>query len=126
MLALRFAHRFEDARLGDAAEIVVDGRTPAGRRHVEIDGPGELIAMRERVRPPVPGLLDDVDRERGAVGEQRRLAVAVERRQRVPEIGRASRATACPIGRAAPSIALADGGVVQARRLGAEARTASP
>ena len=42
LLALGFAHRFEDARLRNPAEIVVDGRTPAGRRHVEVDGPGQL------------------------------------------------------------------------------------
>ena len=58
--------------------------------------------MRRRVRPPVPGFFDDVHGKRGAVGEQRRLAVAVERRQGVPEVGLASRVTARPIGRAAP------------------------
>ena len=42
LLALGFAHRLEDASLGHPAEIVVDGRTPAGRRHVEIDGPRQL------------------------------------------------------------------------------------
>ena len=39
LLALGFAHRLEDAYLRHSAEIVVGGRTPAGRRHVEVDGP---------------------------------------------------------------------------------------
>ena len=84
LLALGLAHGFEDARLRNPAEIVIDGRRPAGGGQVEIDGPGELVAMRESVRTPVPRLLHDIDGERGAVGQQRRLAVAVERRQRVP------------------------------------------
>ena len=121
LLALGFAHRLEDASLRHPAEIVVDGRPPAGRRHVEIDGPGQQIAMRQRARPPVPGFLDDVDGERGAVREQRRLAVAVERRQSVPQIGRRFGQLPAPLG--VPRLdRLGRRGVRQARRLGAEAR----
>ena len=86
LFALGLAHGFEDASLWNPAEIVVGGGPPAGRGHVEVDGPGELVAMGERARTTVPRLLHDIDGERGAVREERRLAVAVECRQRIPKI----------------------------------------
>jgi hypothetical protein len=86
-LALGLAHGFEDARLRNPSEIIVDARRPARGDHVEIDGLGELVPMHEGVRTPVPWLLHDIDGERRAMGEQRGLAVAVELRQRAPKFG---------------------------------------
>jgi hypothetical protein len=51
-----------------------------GGRHVEVHGAGKPVGMSEATRVAVPLLLHGVDAERGA------MAVAVERRQRVPEI----------------------------------------
>ena len=83
--ALGLPHRLQHARLRDPAEIVVDGRRPAGRRHVEIDRTGQNVGMSEATRIAVPRLMHGIQAERGAMCEQRRLAVAIERRQRVPE-----------------------------------------
>ena len=47
LLALRFAHGLDNADLRNPAQIVLDGRPPAGGGHVEIDGAGELVAMCE-------------------------------------------------------------------------------
>ena len=46
-LALGLTNRFEDPALGDAAEIVVDRRSPANLRHVEIDRPRQAIRLIE-------------------------------------------------------------------------------
>ena len=44
-LAGAFLHRLEDAALRHPAEIVLDGRPPAGLHHVEIDGLGQAIGL---------------------------------------------------------------------------------
>jgi hypothetical protein len=46
-LALGLTNRFEDPTLGDTAEIVVDRRSPANLRHVEIDRPRQAIGLIE-------------------------------------------------------------------------------
>ncbi|WP_287461298.1 hypothetical protein, partial [Sphingomonas sp.] len=86
VLAAGLAHGLDDPGLGDAAEIVVDGRFPAGRDHVEAERRGERIGMGERARPPVPRLDHGVQRERRAVREQRLAARFVEAEQEVPEL----------------------------------------
>ena len=55
-VALGFTERFQDAALGDPAEIVVDRRPPADRRHVEGDGLGDPIGMGDRLRAAIVGL----------------------------------------------------------------------
>src|SRR3546814_9621600 len=47
LLALRLPHRFEDAGLGDAAEIIVDRRPPSGFHYVEPDGLRETVGLDE-------------------------------------------------------------------------------
>ena len=86
VLAAGFAHRLNDAGLGDAAEIVVDGGRPAGLDHVEAERGGERVGMGERARPPVPGLDYGVERERDTVREQRLAARFVETEQELPEL----------------------------------------
>src|SRR5712672_848821 len=46
-LALRLTNRFENPRLGDAAEVVVDRRSPANLRHVEIDRTRQAVRLVE-------------------------------------------------------------------------------
>ena len=77
--------------------------------------------MRESVRTPVPRLLHDIDGKGGAVSEQRCLAVAVERRQRVPQSCRRFRQLLDPL-RVPRVDRLGGGGLRQTRRLSAEAR----
>ena len=55
LLALRLAHRFEDAGLGDAAEIVVDRRPPAGFHHVEPDRLREPVGLDEAALDAMDG-----------------------------------------------------------------------
>ena len=86
LLALRLPHRFEDARLRNPAEVIVDGRGPAGRRHVEVHRARQRVGVSEAPRAAAPRLMHGVDAQRSAMREQRRLAVAIERHQRVPEI----------------------------------------
>ena len=43
----RLANRIEDAALGDAAEIAVDGRSPASLDHVEADSTRQHIGLVE-------------------------------------------------------------------------------
>src|SRR3546814_11999244 len=74
--ALGLAHGFEDACLGDAAEIVVDGRRPTGRGHVETDGSGNPSRMDDAARVAVPRLMDRVARTRRHVREQRYAATS--------------------------------------------------
>ena len=72
MLALCLAHRFENARLGDPAEIVVDGRLPAHCCHVESDGASKNVGVVEpsadamrgdaALIVAVGGLIERVDR----------------------------------------------------------------
>src|SRR5574337_178168 len=52
-LALRLAHRLEDAALRDAAEIMVHCGPPAGLDPVEPHGAGEPIGMSETMLEPV-------------------------------------------------------------------------
>jgi hypothetical protein len=47
LLALGLVHGFENAGLGDATEIVVDGRLPTGCHHVESDGTSQDIGLAE-------------------------------------------------------------------------------
>ncbi len=54
LLALRVPHRLEDARLRNAAEVIVDGRGPAGRRHVEVHRAGQRIGVSEAPRAAAP------------------------------------------------------------------------
>src|ERR1700716_3348568 len=49
LLALGLVHGFENAGLGDATEIVVDGRLPTGYHHVESDGTSQDIGFAEPV-----------------------------------------------------------------------------
>lgn len=52
-LALRFPHGFQNTRLGDPAEIVVDGRSPASLHNVEPDrGRASTSTWSRRVRTP--------------------------------------------------------------------------
>jgi hypothetical protein len=44
-LAFRISNSFENARLGDPAEIVVDGWSPPGLDHVEPDGARQDIGL---------------------------------------------------------------------------------
>src|SRR5882724_12270763 len=93
-LALRLANRFEDPRLGDAAEVVVDRRPPANLRHVEIDRPRQPIRLIEATLQAMGGhagsamaidlLEQHIDAKGSAVGEQRQPAGVVERGKPVP------------------------------------------
>ena len=47
LFARALAHGFEDARLGDAAEIVVDRWRPADLHHVEPDRAGQPVGLSE-------------------------------------------------------------------------------
>jgi hypothetical protein len=79
-----------DRLLGDgddhAAEIVVDRRRPAGRCHVEPYGTRQRVGVCQSPWVAAPRLMHGIDAERCAVGEQGCPAVAIERRQRVPQI----------------------------------------
>ncbi len=120
-LALRLPHRFEDARLRDSAEIVVDGRGPAGCPHVEVHRAGQRVGVSEAPRAAAPRLMHGVDAQRSAMREQRRLAVAVERHQRVPEIILGLGQLLRPLLMARLD-RLGRGGVGESRRLGDEGR----
>ena len=84
--ALGFPHRFEDARLRHPAEIILDRRRPAGRRHVEVHRAGQRIGMVDAPRTAVPRFVRGVDAERGAMRQQRGATVGIEPHQRVPQI----------------------------------------
>ena len=100
--ALGLAHRFEDARLGHPAEIVVDRRRPTRRRHVETDRASELVRHgRCAAVIAVPGLLHGVDDERGAMGEQRHAASPSNASSASHRAPRRPRAAAWPSSRAA-------------------------
>lgn len=72
-LTFCFPHRLEDARLGDPAEIVVDGRSPASLHHVERDLARQYISLVETRADTLSGdtaltvavgrLIDSVDRK---------------------------------------------------------------
>jgi hypothetical protein len=95
-LALGLPHGIQNTRLGNPAEIVVDGRSPAGLHHVEPDRARQHIGLVETRANAMGGdatlivaigwLMDGVDRKRRTVGEQRRLCTTIESRQRIPEI----------------------------------------
>src|SRR3546814_10958413 len=81
-LANPFAHGFEDARFGHAAEIVIDGRRPADFNHVEPDCAGKPISLTEAA-------FEAVLRDAGA-------AIAVGLLEQRMAVGRASgRARVC-------------------------------
>lgn len=94
-LAGAFANGFEDARLGDTAEIVADGRPPARRHHVEAGLASEPVCLRQshveamaadartgmRVRP----LEERVDAVAHAQGEQVHARAVIEMGEPVPE-----------------------------------------
>ncbi len=119
VLALGLPHRLQDARLGDSAEIGVDRRRPARRRHVEVHGLRQHVGMRQRLRPPVVGLVHAVDAQPDAVREQRLLARDVQPGQRRPEVlgvlGHRRQPELVPVGQRPGHC-----GVVQARRLRVE------
>ena len=96
-VALRLSYGLEDARLWDSPEIIVDGRTPSGRRHIEVDGAREPIGMSNAARAAIPRLVYRIDAERGAMGQQCRLAVAIERRQHLPKLTLVLRQLLCPL-----------------------------
>jgi hypothetical protein len=104
--------------LGD---IVVDGRRPAGCRHVEIDRTGEDVGVRQAPGIAVPRLMHGIDGERGAMREQCRLAVSIERHQCLPEIAVVLGQLLCPLLMAGLD-RLGRGAVSEPRRLSAEAR----
>src|SRR6202166_1455380 len=96
-LPLRLTHRLEDARLRTPAEIVIDGRGPAARRHVEVHRSGQGVGMSEASRAAVPRLMHGVDGERSAMRKQRGLAVAIEPRRCLPEIAFVLGQLLCPL-----------------------------
>ena len=94
-LALGFAHGFKNARLGHSAQIGVDRRLPARRHHVEAGRAGQHVRVDQtlaqamsrdaRAAVAVSLLVEGVDPERGAVGEQSRLVFTSEPDQRLPQ-----------------------------------------
>ena len=106
LLALRLAHRLEDAGLGDAAEIVVDRRPPAGLDHVEPDRAREAIGLDEtalhavnrdaRAAIAVALLVERIDPEGDAMRQQRGAAGVVEGGEPVPESGLVLRQVGLP------------------------------
>ena len=54
-LALGLTNRFEDPVFGDTAEIVVDRRSPANLRHVEIDRPRQAVCLIEATLEALSG-----------------------------------------------------------------------
>jgi len=84
-LAFGFAHGFQNAGLGNTTQVIVDGRSLAGGRHVEVHGARDCVGVSEAPRASVPRLMDGVDTERGTMREERRLAVAVESHQSLPQ-----------------------------------------
>src|SRR3546814_1615216 len=69
-ITLAVANSLQNARLGHAAEVGFDRRGPACGDHVEIDDLRQRVSMFHPVAL-VPGLVDGVDAEADAVGEQR-------------------------------------------------------
>jgi hypothetical protein len=49
------ANRIEDAALGDAAEVIVHCRTPAGFHHIQTNRTGEAISLVEAALQPMGG-----------------------------------------------------------------------
>ena len=49
LLAPGFTHRFEDARLGDPAQVVGSSGLPTCLCHIEADGAGDMIGERDPV-----------------------------------------------------------------------------
>ena len=94
-LAGAFTHRFEDAGLGDAAEIVGDGRPPPGFGHVEPDRQRQAIGFgdalfdtmrRDTATVAIGPLIKRIDAERSAMGEEFGLFGASQCGQPIPEI----------------------------------------
>ena len=108
LLAAAFAHGFENAGLGDAAEIVVDRRRPAGRDHVEADVAGDDVAMGDRAGAAIPGFAQDVDRGGGQMREQLHLAVGVHGSEVIPQRALRLRQLSLPLG--VPGLELQHGG----------------
>jgi len=88
LLTFRLAHRAENARFCDPAEIGFDRWNLAGSGHVDAKRLGQAIPMGKCARPAVIRLKDHIDRKRDAVREESLAAVAIECHQRIPQIGR--------------------------------------
>ena len=58
LLALGLTDRQQDTGLGDAAEIVLDGRRPPRRGNVEAGGIRNAVSVGKRAQASVPGLMD--------------------------------------------------------------------
>ena len=96
-LALRFAHRLQDTRLGDAAEIIGDRRPPACIHHVESNRASEPIGVGEALLDApsrnawtavtIALFVKRVDAERHAMRQQHGAAGLVESSEPVPERG---------------------------------------
>ena len=87
-----FADGCEDAGLGNAAEVILDRGLPACLRHVEIDGTGETVGFVQTLPDAMLGdrravrlLVERIDAQRRAMGEQRRLFGAVQGDEPIPE-----------------------------------------
>ena len=97
LLALRLAHRLEDAGLGHTAEIIVDRRPPSGFDHVESDSAREPVGLNEPALDAMDGharaaiavalLVERIDAERDAMRQQCGTAGVVEDGEPVPELG---------------------------------------
>src|SRR5262245_44746260 len=95
LLALGLPHRLEDARLGDSAEVVVDSRSPTGLNHVENDGAGETVGLRDALvhtmcrdawtTEAVTLLVKGVHAERHAMCQQGGAPALVEAVEPVPK-----------------------------------------
>ena len=93
-LAGAFPNSFEDARLGDAAEVIADRRPPSDFSHVETRRPRQPVGLRESDLQPVLAdagavvgvgpLVERVDAIADAMGEQFHAVVVVERHEPVP------------------------------------------
>ena len=78
------SHGSDDLRLGDAVEIILRARNPAGLRHVETKRGCELIAVTHAMRDAGMRLMNGVDRQPGAMGKERLAVVAYRARQENP------------------------------------------
>ena len=72
-LALGFPHRLQDARLGDPAEIVVDGGLPPRLNHVEADGTCQGVGL-------VQSRANTVGGNTALIAAARRLVESVDRK----------------------------------------------
>src|SRR5260370_10624536 len=94
LLALGLAHCFENAGLGDTAEIVVDRGSPAGLDHVETDDAGEPVGLDDtvldtlhrdaRTAIAIALLIEGIDPERDAMRQKRGAAGVVEGDKPIP------------------------------------------